>query len=171
MPEVEHAALIADGFLGAPLRMRFRPRAQDVSRARHWFRACLRHLPAADADAAEAVFAEVAANAVRHGRGRVTVTVEFGGGLVRCAVRDGGWRVPRPAVQWQSDLEDGRGMVIIAALADRWGVRRHLRGKTVWFEITVPARRRPSRAGPGRDAARRPGLSGAAFAKTALPPR
>jgi hypothetical protein len=55
-------------------------------------------------------------------------------------------------------------MVIIAALADRWGVRRHLLGKTVWFEIRVPVRARPARPGPGR-------LSSAALAKSAVPPR
>ena len=183
MSQVEHAALIGDGFLGAPLRMRFQPRPQDVGRARHWFRTCLRQLPTVDADAAEAVFAEVAANAVRHGRGRVTVTVEFLGTAVRCAIRDGGCRVPQLTTAWRPDLEDGRGMVIIEALADRWGVRRHLLGKTVWFEIRVPVRPRPARPGPAvRSAARTapartapartaPGLTSAAFAKTALPPR
>ena len=183
MSQVEHAALIGDGFLGAPLRMRFLPRPQDVGRARHWFRSCLRQLPTVDADAAEAVFAEVAANAVRHGRGRVTVTVEFLGTAVRCGIRDGGCRVPQLTTAWRPDLEDGRGMVIIEALADRWGVRRHLLGKTVWFEIRVPVRSRPGRPGPAvRSAARTapartapartaPGLTSAAFAKTALPPR
>lgn len=183
MSQVEHAALIGDGFLGAPLRMRFLPRPQDVGRARHWFRTCLRQLPTVDADAAEAVFAEVAANAVRHGRGRVTVTVEFLGTAVRCAIRDGGCRVPQLTTAWRPDLEDGRGMVIIEALADRWGVRRHLLGKTVWFEVRVPVRPRPARPGPAvRSAARTapartapartaPGLTSAAFAKTALPPR
>jgi anti-sigma regulatory factor (Ser/Thr protein kinase) len=164
MPQIEHAALIGDGFLGAPLRLRIQPRAGDVSRARHWFRACLRQLPGAEADAAEAVFAEVAANAVRHGRGRVTVTVEYLGTAVRCAIRDGGWRVPRLSAAWRPDLEDGRGMVIITALADRWGVRRHLLGKTVWFEVRVPVRPQPARSG----AARRPAP---ALAKTAVPPR
>jgi anti-sigma regulatory factor (Ser/Thr protein kinase) len=164
MPQLEHAALIGDGFLGVPLRMRIQPRARDVGRARHWFRTCLRQVPGADADAAEAVFAEVAANAVRHGRGRVTVTVEFLGPAVRCAIRDGGWRVPRPASGWRPDTEGGRGMVIIAALADRWGVRRHLLGKTVWFEIRVPVRVQPARPGPGR-------MSSAALAKSGFPPR
>jgi anti-sigma regulatory factor (Ser/Thr protein kinase) len=178
MSQTEHAALIGDGFLGAPLRRRFEPRPQDVGRARHWFRACLRQLPAVDADAAEAVFAEVAANAVRHGRGRVTVTVEFLGTAVRCAIRDGGWRVPQLTSAWRPDLEDGRGMVIIEALADRWGVRRHLLGKTVWFEIRVPARPRSARTGPALRSPARPGsartaqsLTSAAFAETALPPQ
>jgi anti-sigma regulatory factor (Ser/Thr protein kinase) len=183
MSQVEHAAQIGDGFLGAPLRMRFQPRPQDVGRARRWFRTCLRQLPTVDADAAEAVFAEVAANAVRHGRGRVTVTVEFLGTAVRCAVRDGGCRVPQLTTAWRPDLEDGRGMVIIEALAERWGVRRHLLGKTVWFEIRVPARphsvrpgpalRSPARTGPARTSPARtaPSLTSAAFAKTALPPR
>jgi hypothetical protein len=69
-------------------------------------------------------------------------------------------------------------MVIIEALADQWGIRRHLLGKTVWFEIRIPARPRPVRPGPGLrspagagPARPAPGLTSAAFAKTALPPR
>jgi hypothetical protein len=39
-------------------------------------------------------------------------------------------------------------MMIITALADNWGVHRHLRGKTVWFEIHAPAR--PGRSVPAQ---------------------
>jgi anti-sigma regulatory factor (Ser/Thr protein kinase) len=139
MSQAEHVALAADRTSRTALKLRIPPRAQEVYRARHWFRNCLRNWQDEGASVAEAVFAEVAANAVQHGRGRVTVTVQLSLGAVRCDIRDGGWRSPRLLAARQPELEHGRGMVIIAALADNWGVRRHLLGKTVWFEIVAPA--------------------------------
>jgi anti-sigma regulatory factor (Ser/Thr protein kinase) len=140
MSQAEHVALAAGRMSRTPLKLRIPPRAQEVGRARHWFRDCLRTWQDEEEVAdAEAVFAEVAANAVQHGRGRVTVTVQLSQGAVRCDIRDGGWRSPRLMAARQPELEHGRGMVIIAALADNWGVRRHLLGKTVWFEILASA--------------------------------
>ena len=125
-------------YRAALLRLRIRPRAREVRRARHWFRWCLRDWRDDVATDAESIFAEVAANAVRHGRGRVTVTVQVLRGAVRCHVRDASWRRPQRLTGWYPELEEGRGMVIIAALADDWGVRRRLLGKTVWFEVRDP---------------------------------
>jgi anti-sigma regulatory factor (Ser/Thr protein kinase) len=139
MSQAEHVALAADRTSRTPLRLRIPPRAQEVGRARHWFRGCLGTWQEEGVAVAEAVFAEVAANAVRHGRGRVTVTVQLSQRAVRCDIRDSGWRSPRFLAARLPELEHGRGMVIIAALADNWGVRRHLMGKTVWFEILAPA--------------------------------
>jgi anti-sigma regulatory factor (Ser/Thr protein kinase) len=139
MSQAEHTALAADQTCRTPLRLKIPHRTQEVCRARHWFRGCLRSWHCEGAATAEAVFAEVAANAVQHGRGPVTVTVQLSRRAVRCDIRDGGWRVPRLLAGWHPELEQGRGMVIIASLADNWGVRRHLRGKTVWFEIRAPA--------------------------------
>lgn len=138
MSQGAHAAPRAGGMSGSALRMRIRPRSREVGKARHWFRAVLRDLPGDDADAAEAVFAEIASNAVQHGRGKVTVTVLLLGSTVHCAVRDGGWRLPRLRPPWRPDVEHGRGMMIVAALASDWGIHRHLRGKTVWFDVRVP---------------------------------
>lgn len=139
MSQGAHAApRRADGMSGSALRMRIRPRSREVGKARHWFRAALRDLPGDDADAAESVFAEIASNAVQHGRGTVTVTVLLLGGTVHCAVRDAGWRLPRLRPPWRPDVEHGRGMMIVAALASDWGIHRHLLGKTVWFDVRVP---------------------------------
>jgi anti-sigma regulatory factor (Ser/Thr protein kinase) len=160
MSQVARSALVADGIYGPPLRIRIRPQAQEVGRARHWFRTCLRPLPGDEADAAEAVFAEVASNAVRHGRGRVTITVLFAGAAVHCAVRDGGWRMPRLTPPWRPDLEHGRGMIIVQALADNWGIDRHLMGKTVWFEVRLPGPPRPVRPVPELPAAALPARRG-----------
>jgi anti-sigma regulatory factor (Ser/Thr protein kinase) len=139
MTQAEHASQAGGRTHRASLlRLRIRPRAREVRRARHWFRWCLQDWHDDTAAAAESVFAEVAANAVRHGRGRVTVTVQVLRGAVRCHVRDASWRRPRRLTGWWPELEEGRGMVIVAALADDWGVRRRLLGKTVWFEVRDP---------------------------------
>ncbi|HVB45767.1 MAG TPA: ATP-binding protein [Streptosporangiaceae bacterium] len=119
------------------------PSASGVHHARHVFRALLHGWDEAPAAAAESAFAEVAANAFRHGRGRITVRVCLAPDWVRCDVRDGNWRFLRGRYQqyWHPRYErcwpgeSGRGMVIVTALADRWGVRRRPLGKTVWFEV------------------------------------
>ena len=138
MTQAERAAVAPSPAFREPHRLRILPRAQEVGRARQWFRGCLDAWPPDGWAAAEAVFAEIAANAVRHGRGPVTVTVRLSGHTVRCGIRDGSWRAPRVLTSWPADREDGRGMLIITALADDWGVRRHLLGKTVWFEVRLP---------------------------------
>lgn len=120
---------------GTPLTLRIPRRPEEVQRARHWFRSCLRDWHDDDAAAAESIFAEVAANAFRHSRGQITVTVRLSPRAVRCDVRDSSWRRPRRMSGQDLELEDGRGMLIVTALADAWGVRRHLPGKTVWFEL------------------------------------
>ncbi|WP_406729834.1 ATP-binding protein [Streptomyces sp. GD-15H] len=90
-------------------------------------------------DAAELALTELVANVVRHVPGR------------RCRIcfllRPGGVRVevaddcPELPVQAVGDGlgEGGRGLVIVAAVTDRWGVapRPNGRGKTVWFECLV----------------------------------
>lgn len=171
MSQGAHAARRADGRRGSALRMRIRPRSREVGKARRWFRALVRDLPADDADAAEAVFAEIASNAVQHGRGTVTVTVMLLGSTVHCAVRDAGWRLPRLRPPWRADVEHGRGMMIVAALASDWGIHRHLLGKTVWFDVRVPAppcQPSPAAVTPAPVLAA-PTLADAARATTSLP--
>ena len=38
----------------------------------------------------------------------------------------------------------GRGLAIVEALADRWGVDKKPHGKTVWADLAVPATARPT---------------------------
>lgn len=93
-------------------------------------------------DRAPQVVAELAANAATHGRvpGRdFRLTLYVVGGTLRIEVTDTrGDRVPemRHPV---GDVESGRGLVLVDALADRWGVAPgpHPR-KTVWAEIDLP---------------------------------
>lgn len=143
MSHAEHAAVTGSrAYRPEPLRLTIRPRSAEVSRARYWFRWCLRDWADERAYVAESIFAELAANAVQHGHGRVTMSVELWPEAVHCDVRDASWRQPRPVDGWYLDTEHGRGLMIVAALADSWGVHRYLRGKSVWFEVRTPARSR-----------------------------
>ncbi|MDT0380405.1 ATP-binding protein [Streptomyces sp. DSM 42041] len=87
--------------------------------------------------------AELAANAVLHGRVggrdfRLTLTLEAAGLRIevtdtRCERLPTGGRRP-PA----DDAESGRGMLLVEALADRWGVRTGpFPLKTVWAELST----------------------------------
>lgn len=88
---------------------------------------------------AAAIVAELAANAVTHGRvaGRdFEVELVLTGSTLRIEVAD--TRAERrPAVAVPGpDCESGRGLLLVSALATRWGVaERRGPGKTVWAEL------------------------------------
>ncbi|MFF0463445.1 ATP-binding protein [Streptomyces mexicanus] len=92
-------------------------------------------------DPARLIVAELAANAVTHGRvpGRsfrlaLAVTVH---GVLRIEVTD--WRgdvLPRPERDGVGPVESGYGLVLVDASADRWGVcSGPVPCKTVWAEL------------------------------------
>ncbi|WP_367573894.1 ATP-binding protein [Streptomyces griseoaurantiacus] len=87
------------------------------------------------------VTAELVANAVRHGcvPGRdFAVRLVMDGRLVRVEVSDArDERVPLLSLREPpGDHESGRGLLLVAALADRWGAEPRVNGpgKTVWAE-------------------------------------
>lgn len=81
---------------------------------------------------------ELATNAVRHaGTPSFVVDVDYTRGEgVRIAVTDTGVGHPIPR-RPDPTAEHGRGLLLVASLADRWGAhrRRATREKTVWFEL------------------------------------
>ncbi|WP_406730829.1 ATP-binding protein [Streptomyces sp. NBC_01794] len=100
-------------------------------------------------DAAGVIVAELAANAVTHGRvpGRdfeLRLT-RAPGAVLRIEVTDtrGEKRPPVPGCLNPPAPEDdsGRGLLLVEALADRWSVRDRLPvGKTVRAELDLPRR-------------------------------
>ncbi|MER6073716.1 ATP-binding protein [Streptomyces sp. NPDC001817] len=93
-------------------------------------------------DPAELIVAELAANAATHGRvtGRdFRLTLYAVGGTLRIEVTDTrGDRLPRPT-RPAPEADSGRGLLLVKALADKWGVAPGLAPrKTVWAEIHLP---------------------------------
>jgi anti-sigma regulatory factor (Ser/Thr protein kinase) len=98
-------------------------------------------------DAVELGVTELVANVVRHVPDRrcALLVLRLGAG-VRVEVADGSPEPPLPCAELASDGESGRGLVLLEAVADKWGVgRRPGGGKTVWFECLVPSGRHVDR--------------------------
>ncbi|MDJ1136936.1 ATP-binding protein [Streptomyces iconiensis] len=74
-----------------------------------------------------------------------------GEGVLRVEVHDSGGgevRSPSPC----PEAEGGRGLLLVAGVADKWGVGERSPGKVVWCEFAVRLREVPLGAGPlGRD--------------------
>lgn len=77
---------------------------------------------------------ELLANVVRHVPGRsCSLTLEYGPAL-RLVVRDSSSDLPE--VRTAADLdESGRGLLLIDAIASRWGAKATSSGKDVWVEF------------------------------------
>ncbi|WP_245996694.1 ATP-binding protein [Streptomyces armeniacus] len=89
------------------------------------------------ADAAAVLVSELVGNAVEHTasrRVRVTVT-RTGRDTVRIAVSDTSRALP---VRREPDdtADRGRGLIVVEALADQWGIDVQPSGKRVWGELT-----------------------------------
>ena len=92
---------------------------------------------------------ELLTNAVLHARTPLEVAMQLTDQLV-VSVQDG-------CPPWQADLsppdltepgqddvaawdsEGGRGLLLLAAVSDAWGIRPEPTGKTVWFSLALPA--------------------------------
>ena len=101
--------------------------------ARSW------RLPPGPADDLETVAGELVANALEHsGSPTVTVACALHRDAVTLAVSDGGTGPAPASVSAPApESEHGRGLLITAALATRWGTHRTADGLTVWAEITT----------------------------------
>jgi anti-sigma regulatory factor (Ser/Thr protein kinase) len=115
------------------------PRGAHV--ARHRLADELKSLVSADrlADAA-AIAAELVGNAVRHAAPLPGDVVRvawrlLASGDLEIRVTDGGSPAGPQMRGAAPDAVDGRGLTIVAALADRWGVERDGLGQCVWASI------------------------------------
>ncbi|MFI1199663.1 ATP-binding protein [Streptomyces sp. NPDC020883] len=83
---------------------------------------------------------ELATNALLHGvppgRGyRLWLALGAEDGLLRVEVHDSGDGEPRSSEPGDVvDEESGRGLLLVSALADKWGVEGRVPGKAVWCE-------------------------------------
>lgn len=140
---MNHETVTSEAELGSPLRnfsllLSSTPRGARLARLlateqlRSW------GLPL---DPAAHIVAELAVNAVTHGRvpGRdFRLTLYVIGGTLRIEVTDTrGDRLPC-AQNTSPEAESGRGLLLVNALADRWGVTQGpYPRKTVWAECAL----------------------------------
>lgn len=91
------------------------------------------------AEDAKLVVSELFTNAIQHAPGPDSFDLELIGfpGRVRIALADGS--AVRPVVaELEPNRPSGRGMRIVAALAESWGAEDHRGGKRVWVDLVTP---------------------------------
>lgn len=93
-------------------------------------------------DTAELLVSEVVTNALVHtDRGAELTATLTGASAHRLRVEVYDFAAHHPKARVAADhAPNGRGLQIVRALADAWGVRSQPLGKTVWFELTMETR-------------------------------
>jgi anti-sigma regulatory factor (Ser/Thr protein kinase) len=98
------------------------------------------------ADTAELLATEIVTNALQHTGGGAVLTATLSQGparRLRVEVHDTLARRPPPrppdTVRPADDATSGRGLLLVEALADTWGIQARGAGKTVWFELGARA--------------------------------
>ncbi|MFF8724981.1 SpoIIE family protein phosphatase [Streptomyces sp. NPDC015171] len=95
-------------------------------------------------DLAEAAFttelmvSELVTNALRYGRPPIRLRLLHQGATLLCEVYDASGTTPHMRRARIFD-EGGRGLLLVAQLAERWGTRHDRVGKTVWAEQSLAA--------------------------------
>jgi anti-sigma regulatory factor (Ser/Thr protein kinase) len=113
-----------------------------VGQARAWLTARLGGWSADGVATVQLLVSELVTNAILHTADVVEVTAELAGSLVTVEVADS--NPSRPVVkQYERDAATGRGLHLVEALADAWGVRGDDTHKSVWFRVIdgAPSRR------------------------------
>lgn len=80
------------------------------------------------------IVSELVTNAILHARTPFMVTVNADDNMIRVDVADQSDVLPAKRA-YGSLHPTGRGLHIVEAIADRWGVAPGPSGKTVWFEL------------------------------------
>jgi PAS domain S-box-containing protein len=82
------------------------------------------------------VVTELITNAIRHAVGPIQLRLIRDLRLI-CEVSDGSSTAPHLR-QARAFDEDGRGLLLVSGLAQRWGTRQSPHGKTIWAEQALP---------------------------------
>ncbi|QUW84791.1 ATP-binding protein [Streptomyces mirabilis] len=102
-------------------------------------------------DRAELLTSELATNSVRHTKGPASVRLQWLHPVLRVSVWDMSPDLPAlpgplgaPTASPEAHADGGRGLLILGAVADRWGgcaigdEPMGPGGKTLWFELNLP---------------------------------
>ena len=120
-----------------PQLIRLEPDGSSVAAARRFAHDCLtRWQLEKQADNVELVVTELVTNAIRHGRGPVTLSI--GRRLKRIVVQVQDPSPEQPAPDQPDVLADsGRGLLLVEELAADWGSTPTDGGKRVWAELPL----------------------------------
>ncbi|GAA1540912.1 hypothetical protein GCM10009730_57490 [Streptomyces albidochromogenes] len=88
-------------------------------------------------DVAELLTTELVTNALVHTDHDAEFTATVAASRLRVEVRDFAADHPQLRLPVADDGTHGRGLVLVQALADAWGVRAQGVGKSVWFELDM----------------------------------
>ncbi|MFI0501380.1 ATP-binding protein [Streptomyces albogriseolus] len=127
--------------------MAFTAHPEEVARLR---RAVRLHMTAwgfdDQVDTAQLCVSELVSNIVTHvGTGTPgSLALSAREGRLRVEVHDPDTRALPTLVDAEVDAEGGRGMALVAALADRWGVQLYEDHKVTWCEFTVGGSSEPT---------------------------
>ena len=92
-------------------------------------------------DDVRVVASELATNALLHARTAFTLTLTLTHDRLRLSMADGSPAQPRVRRFDTTDSTTGRGLRMVAELAQAWGVEKDGEGKAVWCEFHLPATR------------------------------
>ncbi len=84
----------------------------------------------------ELLVSELVTNAIRHAQSPIQLRLIMDG-VLSCEVSDGGSTAPHLRRADRYD-EGGRGLMLVAQLAERWGTRHTRTGKTIWAQQPLP---------------------------------
>jgi len=118
------------------LELRLATEASSARTARHAVRALLAQA-GVDTDVAALLVTELVANTARYaGEGSIDLRATLRGETVRIEVDDDSGDLPGDQREPRWEQESGRGLLLVKALSERWGVELLPTGKRVWFEVT-----------------------------------
>lgn len=108
---------------------------ESVGDARHFVQRVLLQWGAEDCDTeASLLITELATNSVIHAKSAFDVKMTLDERGLRISVSDRSPRLPLPKT-YSMRATTGRGLRLVAAYADAWGVEPHRKGKTVWCTL------------------------------------
>lgn len=129
-----------DGELGVRASLDLRSVPESAARARRFISdfCTAAGLGAPLCEVASLLTSELVTNAVRYGGSRAVLEAQLPPGRLRVSVADSGPGTPEVGLSPPVTAESGRGVLLVSALAARWGVERlDEGGKAVWFELDL----------------------------------
>ena len=116
------------------------PKPRSAATARRYVLERLGPLDPETGGTLELLTSELVTNAILHARTPLVLGVARSVEHILVCVGDR--NLVRPRQQpYSEERTDGRGIVILEALAERWGIATDERGKVVWFSMRLSAAR------------------------------